>query len=288
VKRVAWLLVGVLVLGGLSPAGEKPPASLTNSVGMKLVRIPAGTFLMGSPHDEEGRYDDEQQHEVQITRPFYLGVHEVTQAQFQKLMGFNNSWFSPAGRGKDRVKGKVTDNFPVESASWHDARTFCERLSALPAEKKAGRRYRLPSEAEWEHACRVGTESPDPGPFHFGLSLSAKQANFNGNGPYGKAPRGAYLARPAPVGSYKASTVGLFDMHGNVAEWCADWYDAQYYRRCPRKDPKGPAKGDMRVVRGGSWYAHARVCRAAHRLWAAPATRTNLVGFRVVCECPPR
>jgi formylglycine-generating enzyme required for sulfatase activity len=220
---------------------------------------------------------------VQITRPFYLGVHAVTQGQYQRVMGTNPSCFSPAGRGRDIVQHCDMSRFPVECVSWEDAAEFCHRLSALPAERSAGRTYRLPTEAEWEYACRAGMLSP----FHFGDSLSSSQANFDGNYPYGDAPRSAYLARPAAVGSYAPNSFGLYDTHGNIWEWCADWYHSDYYAECPHRDPAGPQGGTARVIRGGCWLDFGRGCRAACRLNKAPAERSDLVGFRVAAVEAP-
>jgi formylglycine-generating enzyme required for sulfatase activity len=169
------------------PDAELLPAKeVTNALGMKLRLIPSGEFRMGSPEDEEGRSREEHPHEVRITRPFYMGIYPVTQAEYEKVIGKNPSWYSPTGGGKGYVKGLDTPRFPVEVVSWRDAVKFCEELSALPAERKAGRVYRLPSEAEWEYACRAGTKSP----FAFGRSLSSRQANFHGSYPYGGAPGG--------------------------------------------------------------------------------------------------
>jgi formylglycine-generating enzyme required for sulfatase activity len=165
---------------------------------------------------------------------------------------------------------------------------FCQQLTNLPAEKKAGRAYRLPTEAEWEYACRAGTSTP----YSSGKTLSSKEANFNGNFPYGDAARGPYLRKTAKVGSYAPNAWGLYDMHGNVAEWCSDWYDPNYYRESPKADPKGPAKGVVstdykdfyRVVRGGCWLDEAGACRSAYRFRAMPHDAYQLIGFRVVCE----
>jgi formylglycine-generating enzyme required for sulfatase activity len=266
--------------------------TITNSAGMRLVRIPAGTFTMGSPPGEKHRLF-EQQHEVEITRAFWLGVHEVTQRQFQAVMGYNPSAFSADGRArvgadyivapagcKANVKGMSTKNFPVENVSWEEANEFCDKLSAQPAEKKAGRKYRLPTEAEWEHACRGGARAYQV--FHLGNSLSSRQANFNGYAPYGGAPQGTCLARPCQVGSYAANGYGLYDMHGNVKEWCADWYADDYYQKSPRRDPQGPAAGESRVIRGGGWNLRGEECRSASRACCAPATRPVNQGFRVV------
>jgi formylglycine-generating enzyme required for sulfatase activity len=250
---------------------------ISNSIGMKLVRIPAGKFWMGSPTDEEGRGKDEEQHEVEITKDFYLGVHEVTQKQFKIVMGKNPSWFSADAMGKDKVKGMDTDDFPVESVSYADAVEFCRKLSDLPAEKRAGRKYRLPSEAEWEYSCRGGAS---PRAIHFGSSLSSKQANFDGNYPYGAAEKGPYLERTEKVGSYAKNGFGLFDMHGNVAEWCSDFYDKDYYGKSQRYDPQGPASGSLRVIRGGSRFSHGQCCRSAYRYCYDPDRCYNDLGFR--------
>ena len=257
--------------------------TVTNSIGMKLVLVKPGIFLMGSPPSEAERRDDEDQHEVEITRPFYVGVYEVTQEQYERVMGNNPSFFSPTGGGKARVKGMDTRQFPVESVSWEDAVEFCRRLSALPEEKANERAYRLPTEAEWEYSCRGGPffKNPSP-PFYFGNSLSSTRANFEGNLPYGGAAKGVYLERPTKVGSYPPNALGLYDLHGNVFEWCADWYDAEYYKRSPRQDPQGPENGEHRVSRGGSWFMNGRYCRAAYRANYAPGDRDNDNGIRVV------
>jgi formylglycine-generating enzyme required for sulfatase activity len=263
---------------------------ITNSIGRRLVLIPKGKFLMGSPKGEAEREPfgkgSEEQHEVEITRPFYLGMYEVTQAEYEKVMGTNPSWFSATGGGKAKV-GPDTSKFPVEQVSWKDAVEFCEKLSARAAEKRSGRVYRLPTEAEWEYACRGGASTK---PFHFATSipsLSSTQANFNGNFPYGGAAKAPSLERTTTVGSYKANAFGLFDMHGNVWEWCADWYDKDYYKTSPRKDPTGPTTGTARVLRGGSWDGSGQICRAAFRLFYDPGIRGSIIGFRVACPPPP-
>lgn len=209
--------------------------TITNSIGMRLLLIPPGRFLMGSPDTEANRSTDEgPQHEVKIAKAFYLGIYTVTQAQWRVVMGNNPSYFCAAGEGKNSVEGLDTDHFPVERVSWEDAQQFCAALSALPAEKAAGRVYRLPTECEWEYTCRAGTTTP----FHFGESLSSKQANFDGSYPYGDAEEGPYLQRTCQVGSYPGNAWGLHDMHGNVWEWCADWY-TPYREGEQRSDPIG-------------------------------------------------
>ncbi len=267
-----------------SPAGSGQAEGkfITNSQGMKLVLIPAGKFLMGSPASEAERDPEERQHEVVISKPFYLGVHEVTQEQYQKVMG----------KGKNpphfNEKNGGGPDHPVEQVRWTQAVEFCNKLSDLAAETKAGRAYRLPTEAEWEYACRAGSATA----FHFGNGLSSTQANFNGNFPEGKAAKGPYLQKTAKVGSYAPNAWGLYDMHGNVSEWCADWYDPDYYKNSPKIDPTGPGQGVVatgfksdffRVVRGGCWLDEARACRAAYRFRLQSSEPYRLVGFRVAC-----
>jgi formylglycine-generating enzyme required for sulfatase activity len=270
-----------LRFGLVSADSPKPAPVLTNSVGMQLALIPAGKFVMGSPPSEAEREPEEVPHEVAITRPFYLGLHAVTQAQFQKVIGKNPSFFSARnGGGPDH---------PVEQVGWTDAVKFCERLSSLPEERQAGRTYRLPTEAEWEYACRAGTTTA----FHVGDSLSSTQANFNGKYPYGGAPAGPFLRRTAKVGSYPPNAWGLHDMHGNVGQWCADWYDPDCYKHSPRDDPKGPAQGVVstgfktdffHVVRGGCWLDEARGCRSARRFRLQSSEAYRWVGLRVACD----
>ena len=257
------------------------PKEITNSIGMKLVRIPKGGFSMGSDADEADRSKDEgPEHEVEITKDFHLGVYEVTQAEYEAVMGSNPSWFSATGKGKAKVEDLKTGRFPVEQVSYEDAVKFCARLSALGKEKEKKRLYRLPSEAEWEYASRGGAGLKKT-PFHFGKTLSSVQANFNGNYPYGGAAKGTYLGRTCEVGSYKPNGYGLYDMHGNVWEWCSDWYGEKYYADSPKADPSGPSEGSLRVIRGGCWINDGRDCRSANRYWYSPSNRNCSIGFRV-------
>jgi formylglycine-generating enzyme required for sulfatase activity/tetratricopeptide (TPR) repeat protein len=300
----------------LTPSSEHRPGEIiTNSLGMKFVLIPAGKFKMGSTEAERQAVlalikakimpawlkAEGPQHEVEITKAFYLGVHQVTQKQFKEVMGYNPSYFSTDGKGREGVKypfvtsepgrgrDKVmevgnTDDFPVENVSWVEARTFLEKLSSLPGERSKGRQYRLPSEAEREYACRGG--APSHQTFHFGDRLSSTQANFDGNYPYGGAEKGPSLRRTCKVGSYKANAFGLHDMHGNVWEWCSDWFDEHYYERSPRKDPQGPDTGANRVFRGGTWHAYSAICRSAYRSSGYPGHQFCFVGFRAVLILP--
>jgi formylglycine-generating enzyme len=274
------LLIGGLVASPTALRAQDDDKTLANSIGMKLALIPAGKFVMGSPATEAERDSEELPHEVTISKPFYMGVHEVTQRQWEKILGKNPSFFKQAN-----------SDYPLEQVRWTEAADFCRRLSDLAAEKTAGRVYRLPTEAEWEYACRAGSTTP----FHFGAALSSKLANFDGRFPYGGADQGPNLAKPAKVGSYPPNAWGLYDMHGNVAEWCADWYDPAYYKNSPSENPTGPEKGVVktgfgkdffRVVRGGCWLDEGRALRAAYRFRLQSSEPYRWVGLRVVCEVP--
>ena len=227
-KQHIVITIATVGLLGVHSAWAETPKTVTNSIGMKLALIPAGTFIMGSPPSEPDRDNKEERHEVSITKPFYMGIHEVTQAEYVEVTrgveGFTN---------RSAFKGEQN---PVENVEWKTATAFCELLSARPEEMTAGRKYRLPTEAEWEYACRAGTKTA----FHFGNALSSENANFNGNYPAGDAAKGPYLRKPTSIGSYKPNAFGLYDMHGNVAEWCADWYDPRIlFWTVPMKPPSG-------------------------------------------------
>lgn len=244
----------------------------TNSIGMTFRIIPPGTFGMGAADNEEKRSSDESpQHRVRITRPFLLGGHPITQGEYKRIMNATPSYF-------DAASSETRWQLPVEQVSFEDALEFLKKLNALPSEP--GRRYRLPWEAEWEYACRAGTTTP----FWWGSELNGKQANCDGSNPYGTSTKGPYLQRTTPVGSYAANPFGLFDMGGNVWQWCGDWYGARYYEFSPAIDPTGPTAGSSRVLRGGSWYNSAVGCRSAYRSYGGPASRNKYNGFRVLCE----
>jgi formylglycine-generating enzyme required for sulfatase activity len=287
-KRVAVCLPAAAVLGLVGPVtrAEDPgghPKEVVNSIGIKLVLVPGGKFVMGMPKTEKHLYGNEAEHEVEITGAFYVGAFEVTQGQYERVMGNNPSRFSPAGPGRDKVRGMDTASFPVEEVEWAGAVEFCEKLSALLGEAKAGRKYRLPTEAEWEYACRAGTRTR----FAFGDDLTLEQANFEGNFVGGGPPPEKWLGRTSRVGSYKPNAWGLYDMHGNVWEWCADWYQPDYYAKSPGKDPPGPEKGsgDRRVRRGGNYGTLGLHARSGARFpYQADKSGT---GFRVVCATPP-
>ena len=237
------------------------------NVAMKLVLVPAGRFMMGSPKDEKERFDDEgPRHEVTITRPFYMGVCDVTQGQFALMMGWNASQFRDP-------------NNPVEFVTWKDAAAFCKAVS-----ESTGLSVRLPTEAEWEYACRAGSATP----FNTGDTISVEQANYDGDYVYGEGVTGKCLRQTTPAGSYKPNAFGLCDMHGNVWQWCSDWYDDDYYANSPKTDPAGPKKGEFRVMRGGSWFVNPWSCRSAFRGTYRPVHGNFAIGFRVVCEVAGR
>jgi formylglycine-generating enzyme required for sulfatase activity len=269
-----------LLASGVEPAFPV----LTNSIGMRLALLPPGTFVMGASGEAHGSENESPAHVVTLTRAFYLGVYEVTQKQYHQVTGASPSHFSSEGAGREKVAGLDTRSFPVESTSHDDAVNFCARLSDLPEEKRARRVYRLPTEAEWEYACRAGTSTP----FHFGARASSRQANFDGHYPFGGAEKGPYPERPVPVGSYVPSSFGLHDMHGNVWEWCSDRYSAypKAKKSAARVDPQGPSRGANRVQRGGSWFSYGWACRAAQRCSAARGTRHERAGFRVALTPP--
>ena len=235
---------------GQEKAAGSPREKFTNSIGIEFASIPAGKFLMGSPETEKRREGGETQHEVTLTQGFRMGIHEVTQAQYEQVMGQNPSQFKGA-------------TLPVETVRYNDALEFCQKLSDLPAEKAAGHQYRLPTEAEWEYCCRAGTSTP----FHFGETLDGTQATGGGK------------EKTSPVGSYPANAWGLYDMHGNVWEWCQDWYAA--YPKQSVTDPRGPEVGSSCVLRGGSWIDVAAFCRSANRGWFVPSGREFRFGFRL-------
>jgi len=231
---------------------------LGGGVNLELVLIPAGTFMMGSPETEADRRPDETLHEVTISKSFYLGKYPVTQAEWQTVMGNNPSHFKGA-------------RLPVEQVSWDDAMAFCAKVK-----QQKSHAIRLPTEAQWEYACRAGTATP----FHFGKELNGTQANCNGKYPYGTTTKGPYLKRTSAVGSYPANAWGLHDMHGNVWEWCSDWYGE--YPIIRNENPQGPQIGVFRLLRGGSWNLYSEYCRASRRTLHFPIYRPLNVVFRVL------
>jgi formylglycine-generating enzyme required for sulfatase activity len=228
----------------------------TKKVGIKLRLVPPGPFSMGSPYNESKRNKDENIHSVILLQPFYCGKFEITQQQWKLVMGTNPSYFKNYGK-----------NTPVEQVSWNDCQEFLKKLCIL--EKVPQGTYRLLTEAQWEYACRAGTNSP----FCYGKSLDSSMANFDGRHPY-NALQEVFRKKPLPTGSFKANAWGLYDMHGNVWEWCSSWYN-----NYPSNNMKS---GTERVIRGGSWNIPAKDCRSAARLKYWPTFRFNILGFRIL------
>jgi formylglycine-generating enzyme required for sulfatase activity len=239
------------------PTPSESSKTLRNGLGMEFVLIPAGEFMMGS---NNGDSDEKPVHQVRISTPFYLGQYEVTQGQWQAIMGQNPSYF----------KGEVTleATVPVENVSWEDVQEFLRRLNA----REGGPKYRLPTEAEWEYAARAGTSTA----YSFGDSERqlGEYAWYNDNAG----------GKTHPVGQKKPNTWGLYDMQGNVWEWVQDWYGKDTYTSAAVTDPQGPASGSFRVYRGGGWYGTARNCRSADRFNVAPGGRYGSLGFRLLRE----
>jgi formylglycine-generating enzyme required for sulfatase activity len=244
--------------------------NLGNGVNLEMAVIPGGTFMMGSPENEIGRSDDESpQHQVTVPS-FFMGKYPVTQVQYQAIMGT-----AIMGTNPSDFKGS---NLPVETVRWNDAVTFCKKLS----QKKIGKTYRLPSEAEWEYACRAGTTTP----FHFGETITTDLANYDGNYTYGQGPKGVYRAETRVRGFGVANNFGLYDMYGNVWEWCQDNWHSNY--------EGAPTDGsewldieeniNTRLLRGGSWYNSPGSCRSASRYNLSFDDYGSDIGFRVVCS----
>jgi formylglycine-generating enzyme required for sulfatase activity len=262
---------------------DNPTQPITNSIGMKMKLIPAGAFMMGSPETDTMASDDEKpEHPVRISRPFYLGVTEVTQAQFNAVRGYNPSYFSASGRGRDQVADQSTDGFPVEQVTWLEAVEFCNKLSEKEGQKpfyeihgntvnvpdwnRPG--YRLPTEAEWEYACRANSETR--------YSFGDDPAELGEHAWYG----GNSGRRTHPVAQKLPNDFGLFDMHGNVWEWCWDGC-GNYEAHAPVVDPLGLSGAAHRVERGGAWPAPPRNVRSARRMGLVQGFRNNALGFRL-------
>lgn len=259
---------------------------------IKMIKLPGGSFNMGSPSSEKGRYHFEGPvHRVKLSS-FFISETEVTQGQWKELMGSNPSEF------------KNRDDYPVENVSWYDAVEFCNKLSdkyglekvyEIDKSKKdlnnknkrdlkswlvkanfSKKGFRLPTEAEWEYACRAGTTTA----FHFGDSLKSNMANFT-DSKQNNSSKGEDQGKTTPVKSFKPNAWGLYDMHGNVYEWCWDWYSNNYYRQSPVNNPKGPVSSEYRVLRGGSWYNYVNDLRSASRSISDPDDRYGSYGFRI-------
>ncbi|WP_291329397.1 formylglycine-generating enzyme family protein [Desulfovibrio sp. UCD-KL4C] len=227
-------------------------------VDQRMRWIRPGTFIMGSPEDESGRGGSEVQHEVTLTKGYWLADTACTQELWGKVMGNNLSKF----KGDARL--------PVKSVSW-DA---CQEFLQTANKELKGLNLQFPTEAQWEYACRAGTETP----FSFGDNITTKQVNYDGNYPYSNGEKGEYREKTVAVKELPCNQWGLYQMHGNVWEWCADWYGD--YEKKSVKDPKGPAGGEHRVVRGGSWISHGGIVRSARRNGGYPDDRYSDVGFR--------
>jgi len=287
IPELVQAMVNEIAGGVATPVQTAVPAN--------FVRVEGGTFQMGSPLNESERYDGDIQHRVTISS-FYMGKYQVTQEEYEAVMGTNPSYFKGA-------------NLPIENVSWYDAIEYCNRLSqkegltpAYTIDKSRSdpnnksdydvvrwlvtwnlntNGYRLPTEAEWEYACRAGTTTL----FNTGNNITTDNANYNGNFPYddGSYPfnnKGIYRQRTTPVGNFAPNPWGLYDMHGNVWEWCWDWYG--YYSSSPQTDPRGAVSGAKRVIRGGSWSHSATDLLSAYRLSNTPSNRLDCSGFRLV------
>ncbi len=273
----------------------------SKTTGMEMALVESGTMTMGSPEGEAGRNTDEPTHRVRITQSLLLGKHEVTQAEYEKVMGANPSYFGPKGPGKDKIPDQIFTSLPVERVSWFDAIAYCNRLSELDGLKPyymladvrrdgatiksatvtiaGGHGYRLPTEAEWEYACRAGTSAM----YHYGGGSNGELANVKGQTftGYGGTTVGPDLQRTCAAGRYRPNSFGLFDMHGNVAEWCWDWYGKDYYKKSPADDPAGAVGGTQKVLRGGSWLLNETAARSAARGVQTPDEAKEFTGFRV-------
>jgi len=243
---------------------EQPVESNTKSLDMTFKEIPAGTFMMGSPESEADRKDNETQHHVTISKPFYMQTTEVTQGQWKEVMG-TEPW-------KGRRYVKEGPNYAASYVSWNDAVAYCEKLS-----DEESVTYRLPTEAEWEYACRAGTETR--------WSFGNDEKVLGDYAWYDKNAAGIVREEYAhQVGLKKPNGFGLYNMHGNVCEWCHDYYEEDYDKQSSEKDPTGPTSGSSRVLRGGSWYYNSRVSRSASRFWNVADVRFYIFGFRLVRE----
>ena len=268
----AFFLVALVILLPIEAAGNEKV--FVNSLGMEFVRIPAGTFMMGSPSDHHLRDTREVLHKVTISKDYYLQTTEVTLAQWRILMGKGLFGFFERRKGDPQL--------PVSRICYHDALVFIKRINAL-----GEGRYRLPTEAEWEYAARAGTDTA----FSWGNEIKCEKAMFsNKSGRFDNCAgyarkRGLPLNGPAPVKSFPPNPWGLYDMHGNVWEWCQDWYGL--YAMGSQIDPQGPPAGDYRVRRGGSWFGEGYKCRSANRAKGHPSSRLRSTGFRLAMVVQP-
>ena len=244
-------------------AEEFPESEFPNSIGMEFVRVPAGEFMMGVPDIGFGPNPPGcPAHPVRITKSFYMGRYEVTQQQFRQVMGRN-----PSHRTPEIASVENTDSFPVENVTWNDAQDFCQRLAKRAEERTVGRSYRLPTEVEWEYVCRAG-ENEHRLPDHQTATSTGESA-------------GVATLPVGPVGRFKPNAFGLYDMRGNVWEWCADWFDRDYFARSPTHDPRGPATGFIKSVRGSDWGFVSQRCLVNLPILPPWKSQTS-IGFRVI------
>ncbi|MEW6747389.1 MAG: SUMF1/EgtB/PvdO family nonheme iron enzyme [Planctomycetota bacterium] len=255
VERITAPVVAGFTYRGKNAQGKHE--YVHDRTGLEFVYIEPGTFTMGSPESESGRDSDETQHRVTISKPFLIAKYEVTQEVWQKVMGSNPSHFKQGGK------------YPVETVSWNDVMEFCKKVA-----------LELPTEAQWEYACRAGTTTA----FALGATITPDQVNYDGNYPYGSAPKGQYRQKTVAVDTFQPNAWGLYNMHGNVWEWCADWYGD--YPSSSVTDPTGPSGGLGRVDRGGGWSGDARYCRSADRYGLDPSGGLSGLGFRPARSCP--
>ena len=273
---------------------------VSKSTNMQLTLIEPGEFVMGSLAEEVDRHQNEEPHKVKMTKFFLMGTKEVTQKEYSDVMDERPSWFSAMGKGRSRVEKFETGVFPVDSVSWYDAIQFCNKLSEKDGVEKfysvtkinrlsgaiteakvtiqGGIGYRLPTEAEWEYACRAGTKTP----YHFGKRGHGGNFQYIESTGYGRS-RSLSLGRTTKTGSFQPNAWGLYDMHGNVAEWCWDWYSQSYYSRSPALNPAGPESGVLsyKVLRGGSFLVKQSSCRSATRYYTVRRGKHYYAGFRV-------
>jgi len=253
----------------------EPLDGLGEAIPLDMLVIPAGSFMMGSPEDEPQRESREgPQHQVSVPS-FFMGRYPVTQAQWRVVAGLEQV-NRELKSDPSKFKG---DDRPVERVNWYEAVEFCDRLA-----KHSGRPYRLPSEAEWEYACRAGTETP----FTFGKTLSAEIANYRATSTYNDGPKGEHRQETTPVNYFDiANGFGLVDMHGNVSEWCQDHYHSSY-TDAPEDGSAWLSENEnaFRIRRGGSWNPYPWYCRSACRYYSLPDIRDDNIGFRIVCRAP--
>lgn len=268
ISRITFLVVVIFSIGYVSCERKSIPTMKEPILGMEFIPIPKGSFTMGD-YEINDDSNSESLHKVNISRDYWLGRTEVTQEQWQKIMG-NDEIHTE----KPSPFRGLNPNYPVVSVSYFDIEKFLERLNELSNEYH----FRLPTEAEWEYACRAGTTTP----FSYGLSLDDSLANFNAEIVSKYSTLGNFLAHPKPVGSYAPNQWGLYDMHGNVWEWVSDWYGP--YSKEEVTDPNGPMFGKEKVIRGGSWYFGAENARSSCRRTHEPGLWGFSIGFRIVCE----